>query len=102
MSHLLLPRQVSNTLPPPDAIVPYLREPDFGDTVPFRDFIFDNSLIIAFVERWRPKTYTFHLPWGEATITLQNVVYNLRLRAQRASGGAFMISTDDTTPRHQS
>ncbi|QHO13168.1 uncharacterized protein DS421_15g513170 [Arachis hypogaea] len=61
---LLLPRQVSHTLPPPDAIVPYLAEAGFGDTVPLRDFTFDNSLISALVERWRPKTHTFHLPWG--------------------------------------
>ncbi|QHO24552.1 uncharacterized protein DS421_12g373190 [Arachis hypogaea] len=49
-SRLLLPQQVSHTLPPPDAIVPYLREAGFGDTVPLRNFTFDNSLITAFVE----------------------------------------------------
>ncbi|QHN87313.1 uncharacterized protein DS421_16g553980 [Arachis hypogaea] len=48
---LLLPWRVSHTLPPPDAIVPYLREAGFGDMLPLRDFIFDNSLITAFVER---------------------------------------------------
>ncbi|QHO41362.1 uncharacterized protein DS421_5g145070 [Arachis hypogaea] len=61
----LLPRRVSHTLPPPDAIVPYLTEAGFGDTVPLRDFTFDNSLISALVERWRSETHTFHLPWGE-------------------------------------
>ncbi|QHN97158.1 uncharacterized protein DS421_18g625000 [Arachis hypogaea] len=43
---LLLPRRVSHTFPPLDAIVPYLAETEFGDMVPLRDF-------------------TFHLPWGE-------------------------------------
>ncbi|QHN82684.1 uncharacterized protein DS421_20g697920 [Arachis hypogaea] len=69
------------TLPPPNAIVPYLAEVGFGDTVPLRDFTFDNSLISALVERWRPETHTFHLPWGEVTITLQDVVYHLDLRS---------------------
>ncbi|RYR07959.1 hypothetical protein Ahy_B05g075462 [Arachis hypogaea] len=78
---LLLPRRVSHTLPPPDAIVSYLAEAGFGDTVPLMDFTFDNSLILALVERWRPETHIFHLPWGEVTITLQDVVYHLGLRA---------------------
>ncbi|RYR48688.1 hypothetical protein Ahy_A07g034748 [Arachis hypogaea] len=60
---LLLPRQVSHTIPPSDAIVPYLAEAGFGDTVPLRDFTFDNSLISTLVERWRPETHMFHLPW---------------------------------------
>ncbi|QHN96688.1 uncharacterized protein DS421_18g620740 [Arachis hypogaea] len=76
---LLLPRQVSHTLPPPEAIVPYLREARFSDTVPLRNFVFDNSLIMTFVERWRPESHTFHLPWdvgvsGAATRCQASVV----------------------------
>ncbi|RYQ92572.1 hypothetical protein Ahy_B09g098797 [Arachis hypogaea] len=60
---LLLPRRVNHTLPPPDAIFPYLAEAGFGDTVPLKNFTFDNSLILTLVERWRLETHTFHLPW---------------------------------------
>ncbi|RYR62544.1 hypothetical protein Ahy_A04g020213 [Arachis hypogaea] len=52
---LLFPRRVSHTLLPPDAIVPYLRETGFGDALPLKDFVFDNSLITAFVEHWRQR-----------------------------------------------
>ncbi|XP_020418645.1 protein MAIN-LIKE 2 isoform X1 [Prunus persica] len=39
----------------------------------------DNSLISALVERWRRETNTFHLPVGEMTITLEDVVLLLGL-----------------------
>ncbi|KAK5818985.1 hypothetical protein PVK06_023939 [Gossypium arboreum] len=39
----------------------------------------DLALISASVERWRPKTHTFHLSCGECTITLENVVLQLGL-----------------------
>ncbi|RYR47051.1 hypothetical protein Ahy_A07g032960 [Arachis hypogaea] len=38
-------------------------------------------MITTFVERWRLETHTFHMPWGECTITLQDVVYHFGLRA---------------------
>ncbi|XP_068485023.1 protein MAIN-LIKE 2-like [Phaseolus vulgaris] len=34
-------------------------------------------LITVLIERWRTKTYTFHFPLGESTITLQDVALQL-------------------------
>ena len=33
----------------------------------------DQGFISALVECWRPETNSFHLPWGEITITLEDV-----------------------------
>ena len=39
----------------------------------------DRSLLTALVDRWRPKTHTFHLPCGEMVPTLQDVSFILGL-----------------------
>ncbi|XP_042051427.1 serine/threonine-protein phosphatase 7 long form homolog [Salvia splendens] len=41
----------------------------------------DNEPITALIERWRPETHTFHLPIGEATVTLKDVQAIWGLRA---------------------
>ena len=47
------------------------------DSVMFESI--DSSLISAFVERWQPETNSFHLPFGEMTITLHDVYYLLKI-----------------------
>jgi len=54
-------------------IVRRLQDTGFYRIVEIGRLQLDWSLITALIERWRPETHTFHLPIGEATITLQDV-----------------------------
>ncbi|XP_057757051.1 protein MAIN-LIKE 1-like [Arachis stenosperma] len=57
----------------------YLRRAGFYYASLIKRFEYDNPLISAFVKRWRPETHTFHLPWGECTVTLEDVAMQLGL-----------------------
>ncbi|CAI0399589.1 unnamed protein product [Linum tenue] len=52
----------------------------------------DASLITALVERWGPETSTFHLPCGEITITLEDVV---TLSGLAIDGDAVVVDITD-------
>lgn len=45
----------------------------------------DPRLIVALLERWRPKTHTFHFPTDECIITLEDVSMLLGLRVNGKS-----------------
>ncbi|MFQ6649815.1 hypothetical protein Gotur_022092, partial [Gossypium turneri] len=49
----------------------------------------DPKLVNAFIERWRPKTQTFHLLCREYTITLEDVQLQLRLQVD----GSILIGS---------
>ncbi|QHO01253.1 uncharacterized protein DS421_13g413470 [Arachis hypogaea] len=68
---------------PPEQIRPYLRRARFEYVAYMVEFEHDWPLASALIERWRPKSHTFHLPCGKMTITLQDVAYQLGLRIDR-------------------
>ena len=54
-------------------ITRYLTEAGLEGLFQVLELEVDHALITALVKRWRPKTYTFHLPHGEMGITLQDI-----------------------------
>ncbi|XP_057756177.1 protein MAIN-LIKE 1-like [Arachis stenosperma] len=68
-------------MPLDERYVPYLQMAELYHLARLNDrwFRLDEPLVSAFVERWHPKMHTFHIPFGECTITLQDVAYQLGL-----------------------
>jgi hypothetical protein len=40
----------------------------------------DGPLLTTFIDRWRPETHSFHLPYGEMSVLLKDVGFILGLR----------------------
>nr|KYP70926.1 Serine/threonine protein phosphatase 7 long form isogeny [Cajanus cajan] len=57
----------------PHQIVPLIDQAGFGWIARLSYIKMSPGLLTALVERWRPETHTFHMPFGECTITLQDV-----------------------------
>ncbi|XP_020231796.1 protein MAIN-LIKE 1 [Cajanus cajan] len=57
----------------PQQIIPLLDQAGFGWIVRLNYIKVSPGLLTALVERWRPETHTFHMPFGECTITLQDI-----------------------------
>ncbi|RYR38786.1 hypothetical protein Ahy_A09g043971 [Arachis hypogaea] len=68
-------------MPLGDRIMPYVQMAVLAYLARLNDhwFKLDEPLVSAFVERWCPKTHTFHQPFGECTVMLQDVAYQLWL-----------------------
>ncbi|XP_026421516.1 protein MAIN-LIKE 1-like [Papaver somniferum] len=56
-------------------------------------------LISAFVERWYPETNTFHLPFGEMTITLDDVKQILNISVKGKAVNEDMVSINEDEAR---
>ena len=70
-----------HTIPKPQPqIVPLLSFIGFQHIALIKQCRIDPLVITALIERWRPKTHTFHLPWGECTSTLEDVALYLSIR----------------------
>ncbi|RYR59165.1 hypothetical protein Ahy_A05g024999 isoform B [Arachis hypogaea] len=68
-------------MPMHDRIIPYLERVGLYHLARLNShwFWLDEPLVSAIVERWRPETHTFHMPFGECTVTLQDVAFQLGL-----------------------
>ncbi|RYR73083.1 hypothetical protein Ahy_A02g007381 isoform C [Arachis hypogaea] len=64
-----------------DRIIPYLETAGLYHLARLNSqwFWVDEPLLSTFIERWRPETHTFHMPFGECTVTSEDVAYQLGL-----------------------
>ncbi|RYR28323.1 hypothetical protein Ahy_B01g052438 isoform B [Arachis hypogaea] len=81
-----------------DRIMPYLDSTGLLHVARLNDYWFklDEPLISSFVERWRPETHTFHMPFGECTVTLQDVAYQFGLPVDGFPNRFRVMPTDAT------
>ncbi|KAD2804833.1 hypothetical protein E3N88_38210 [Mikania micrantha] len=74
-----------------DNVLQYIRLVGFSGVIGCEYRRLDSALISALVERWRPETHTFHMPFGEVTVTLQDVAVLLGLRVD---GNVVSVNED--------
>ncbi|KAF3633329.1 hypothetical protein FXO38_25649 [Capsicum annuum] len=76
---------------PHQNVIKYISRAGLWDVVRVGKIQLDHSLITAMIERWRPETHTFHLPFGEVTMTLRNVQFLFGLRVEGPTAGAVLF-----------
>ncbi|KAK5803620.1 hypothetical protein PVK06_031268 [Gossypium arboreum] len=82
---------------PDERLIQFLELAGLGSAALIRTFDLRYDLISALVERWRPETYTFHLPCGDCTITPEDVAIQLGLPIDgNAVTGISLISKPAT------
>ena len=68
----------------------YLIDADF-DTMSHLGYVqLDHSLLTTLLERWRAVTHTFHLCYGEITVTLMDVTIISGLRVDGRTIGTYL------------
>ncbi|KAH9612224.1 hypothetical protein KSS87_003278, partial [Heliosperma pusillum] len=74
----------------PEAVLTYVNNIQFQGITRLCYVPLDADLITALVERWRQETHTFHLPFGEANVTLQDVamLFCLRISGRPVTGSS--------------
>ena len=79
-----------------DRIKNLIHHAGFGHFLTLTHIEMNHHLITALVERWRIETHIFHLPLGEAPITLEDVLVQLGLPidGKPITG----VSSDDLIP----
>ena len=80
VSHI---KKVKKLGPPHPSVLPFVVASGLSSLCDILYEYSDIGLILGFVERWHPKTNTFHLPIGEMTITLDHVWSLLHLPITR-------------------
>ncbi|KAF3643169.1 hypothetical protein FXO38_20768 [Capsicum annuum] len=67
---------------PHQRVIEYISRAGLWDVVRIGKIQLDHRLITVMIERWRPETHTFHLSFGEVTMTLQDVQILFGLRVE--------------------
>ncbi|KAL5180347.1 Serine/threonine-protein phosphatase 7 long form [Glycine soja] len=75
----------------PNEIIPLLRQSDFYWIMNMGYLKINAALISALIERWRPKTHTFHMRCGGCTITLQDVSVLLGVKPEEGELQSSLI-----------
>ncbi|RYQ81061.1 hypothetical protein Ahy_Scaffold1g107074 [Arachis hypogaea] len=86
-------------MPLHNRIISYLERADLyhlTSRLNMRWFWLDELLVSTFIERWRPETHTFHMPFGNEkyTITLQVMTYQLGLSVDEKAVSGCLTDFD--------